>query len=86
MIIKILSVIAFIGSIAWFIKSPDYEPAIAIVTSLSAFIGTCFIENKRKHKSPQNQTVGDNSVGIQSGGNVTIGSIHQKQETTKDAE
>lgn len=85
MIIKILSVFAFLGSIAWFISSPDFEPAITIVTSLSTFIGAWFVENKRKQQSAQNQTVGNNSVGIQSGGDVNIGNIRLKQETTKDA-
>ena len=83
LIIKILSVFAFIGSLAWFISTPDFEPAITTITSLSAFIVAWFVENKRKQKSTQEQTVGNNSVGIQSGGDVNIGNIRLKKETKK---
>ena len=48
LIIKLLSCLAFIGSVIWFIAHPDYEPAIAIATSLSAFIAACFGEKKLK--------------------------------------
>jgi len=75
LIIKILSFLALLGSIAWFIYAPDFEPAIAIVTSISTLIAT-WVASKREQKvTSQTQTVGDNAVGIQSGGNVTVGDI-----------
>ena len=82
LIIKILSGLAFIGSVAWFIAQRDYEPAIAIVTSLSAFIATWLGDRKMKQKANQNQTVAENGVGIQAGGDVSIDSIRVSGKTT----
>lgn len=84
-IIKILSGLAFIGSVIWFIAQRDYEPAIAMVTSLSAFIATWFGEKKVKTQAGQNQTVAENGIGIQAGGDVSTGSIHSSRKS-KNAE
>jgi hypothetical protein len=73
--IKILSAVAFFGSITWLIKQPDYEPAIAVVTSMSAFLGAWFLEKKSKPAISLKQSVSKNAVGIQAGGNVNIDSI-----------
>ncbi|WP_159237789.1 hypothetical protein [Raoultella terrigena] len=75
LIIKILSGLAFIGSVAWFIEQHDYEPAIAIVSSLSAFIAAWFGDKKIKQQAKQNQTVSKDSIGIQAGGDVSTGDI-----------
>jgi len=82
LIIKILSGLAFIGSVVWFIAQRDYEPAIAIVTSLSAFIAAWLGDKKMKRQASQNQTVADNGIGIQAGGDVSIGSIRSSRKTT----
>lgn len=86
LIIKLLSGIAFIGSIVWFMAVPDYEPAIAIVTSLSAFIATWFGEKKAKRKASQNQSIAANGIGIQADGNVSVGSIHANRKGSRNAE
>lgn len=83
--IKILSGLAFIGSVAWFIAQHDYEPAIAIVTSLSAFIAAWLGDRKMKRQANQNQIVAKNGLGIQAGGDVNTGSIHVSRKTI-DAE
>lgn len=85
LIIKLLSGISFIGSVAWFIAQRDYEPAIAIVTSLSAFIAAWFGEKKIKRQASQNQTVDKNGIGIQAGGDVSVGHINTNRKV-KDAE
>ena len=85
LIIKLLSGIAFIGSVAWFIVQSDYEPAIAIVTSLSAFIAAWFGDKKLKRQANQSQAVSKNGIGIQAGGDVSMGSIRTSKKTT-DAE
>ena len=85
LIIKLLSGLAFIGSVAWFIAQRDYEPAIAIVTSLSAFIAAWLHDKKLKRQANQNQTVSKNGIGIQAGGDVSMGSIRTSEKTT-DAE
>ena len=85
LIIKFLSALAFIGSVAWFIALPDYEPAIAIVTSLSAFIAAWFGDKKMKRQANQNQTVEKDGVGIQAGGDVRMGNVRTSTKAT-DAE
>ena len=77
LIIKLLSGVAFIGSVAWFIGQRDYEPAIAAVTSLTTFIAAWFGDKKLKRQASQNQTVAKNGIGIQAGGDVSMGSIHK---------
>lgn len=83
-IIKFLSVLALIGSISWFIAAPDYEPGIAIVTSLSASVAVWFVDKQQKHQTNQNQTVAENAVGIQAGGDVNIGDIQVNRKTKDD--
>ena len=82
LIIKILSGLAFIGSVAWFIAERDYEPAIAIVIALSAFIVAWLGDKKMKRQANQNQTVGENGIGIQAGGDVNTGSLRISRRTT----
>ena len=85
LIIKILSLLAFIGSVAWFIAQRDYEPAIATVTSLMAFIAAWFGDKRLKRQANQNQTVSRSGIGIQACGDVTVGSIRTGAKST-DAE
>ncbi|MEQ1720751.1 MAG: hypothetical protein ABL887_06540 [Nitrosomonas sp.] len=82
MIIKILSGLAFIGSVAWFIAQHDYESAIAIVTSLSAFIVAWLGDRKMKQKANQNLTVAEDGIGIQAGGDVSIDSTRVSGKIT----
>lgn len=79
-IIKLLSGLTFIGSVAWFIATPDYEPAIASVTSLSALIVILFGEKRAKQQANQSQSVAENAIGIQAGGNVEVGNIHANRD------
>lgn len=71
--IKILSVIALMGSIAWLIVSPGFEPALAVIGSLSALISVFFIQERKSRHVQQQQSVSKSSVGIQAGGDVNIG-------------
>lgn len=81
--IKLMAFIAFFASVVWFSADPDYEPGIAIVTSLSALIGIWI--NQRQAKSPaQVQTVGDGGIALQAGGDVHVGDI--TQGSNKDVE
>lgn len=75
LIIKLLSGLAFIGSVAWFIAQRNYEPAIAILSSLSTFVAAWFVDKKQKRQANQNQSVSKNGIGIQAGGDVNLGSI-----------
>lgn len=83
--VKLLSFIALVGSIGWFFSAPDYEPAIAIVTSLIALIGLWLKGRKDEPKASQIQTIGEDGIGIQAAGNVNIGSINVDGKS-KDAQ
>lgn len=82
LIIKILSGLAFVGSVVWFIAQPDYEPFIAIVTSLSAFIAAWLGDRKINRQANQNQTVGENGIGIQAGRDVRTDNLSVSRGTT----
>jgi hypothetical protein len=69
--LRTIAAIALIGSIAWFIADPGYEPAIAILASLSTIVSTFVIQTRNVRQS-QHQSVSDSSKAIQAGGDVTI--------------
>lgn len=84
LVIKILSALAFIGSIFWFIAEPDYEPAIVAISSLSGFI-ILWVQGKKTQITPlQNQTVAENGFGIQAGGDVNVGNVNMDNEKSKN--
>lgn len=82
LIIKILSGLIFIVSVLWFIVQPDYEPLIALGTSLLAFITAWFGDKKMKRQANQNQTIAENGIGIQAGGDVSTGNISTNGKMT----
>lgn len=73
--VKVLSGIALIGSIAWFIAEPGYEPGLTAIGSLSALISAFIAEKRNARRAQQNQSISRSSVGIQAGGDVNIGTI-----------
>ena len=84
LIVKVLAGIAFAGSVIWLIAQPDYEPAIAVVTSLSALIGAIFVERRNAARAAQTQTVGAGGVGVQAGGDVSIGTAQASNAKAND--
>ena len=81
-IVQILSIIAFIGSVFWFISKPNYDSALSIITSLGTFFVSLYTEKKSKKQSNLRQTVSSNGVGVQAGGDINMGSIRSGKETT----
>jgi len=73
--LKFLSIIALIGSVAWVIADPGFEPAIAIVGSISALVSAFLFEQRKARRAQQHQSVSKTSVGVQAGRDVNIGSI-----------
>jgi len=71
----ILAVIALIGSIAWFIADPGFEPAIAVVSSISAVVSAFLIKKRTSRRIQQHQSVSKSSIGVQAGEDVNIGEI-----------
>ena len=78
LILKLLSIAALIGSTAWFIHAPDYEPAVASITALSAFIAAFVVDRKQRRETSMRQSVAGGAVGIQAGGNVSMGNVKTK--------
>lgn len=74
-VLKVLSIAALMGSVAWLIHSPDYEPLVATITSLSACIASFVVNRRRKPAVSMSQSVGDGSVAVQSGGNLSASEI-----------
>ncbi|OQW66539.1 MAG: hypothetical protein BVN28_00200 [Nitrospira sp. ST-bin4] len=70
--VKFLAAIALIVSTAWVIANPGFESALAVLGSISALAST-FIIGKRRAERAQHQSVSQSSVGVQAGGNVSIG-------------
>jgi hypothetical protein len=83
-IIKLLAFVAFLASIVWFCAEPGYEPAIAIITSLSTVIGLWLSARQARIKATQAQTVASGGVAVQAGGDAHVGSI--SNGGTKNAE
>jgi len=79
-IIRILALIALAISIGWLINEPNFEPAITAVVSLSTFISTFLFWKKEKESTVQKQTVKENSIAIQAGGNVSIDLIKNSEK------
>jgi hypothetical protein len=79
-IIKSLTFIALIVSIAWFISDRSFEPALAVLGSISA-LATAFAVEKRskQYARQQHQSVSKTSMGIQAGGDVSIGDINSNK-------
>lgn len=76
-IIKLLSVVALCGSIAWMVAAPDYEPALAIIASISTLVANFLIEKRKDATLNQRQKVTGDGVGIQAGGDVNVGNIRK---------
>jgi membrane associated rhomboid family serine protease len=75
LILKILSLIALLGSIMWFIFSPGFEPGLSVLGSLSAVITAYIIHKQKSKRAEQKQSVSKSSIGVQAGGDVNIGDI-----------
>lgn len=73
--IRVVSAIVLLGSIAWMIYEPGFEPTIAtggsLITLISSFVG----ETKTKRKGSQNQELSGQSIGIQAGRDANVKNI-----------
>lgn len=74
-LVKLLAVVSLIGSALWFYAQTDYEPALAIVASISTLVTVFAVERRRKITEGQRQTVGTGGIGVQAGGDVSIGTL-----------
>ena len=74
-IVKLLAVVSLIGAALWFYAQPDYEPALAIVGSISTLITVLFVERRKRVTETQKQTVGTGGIAVQAGRDVSIGTL-----------
>jgi hypothetical protein len=73
--LKAVASVALIISIAWLLAKPGYDSGVAVFGSLATLIAA-FIAGRKRHSIPrQQQDVSKSSVGIQAGGDVSVGSI-----------
>jgi hypothetical protein len=70
--LKLLGVIALLGSIAWTVLDPGFEPALAIVASMSALASAYIVEHRKARLTKQHQSVSKSSVGVQAGRDVRM--------------
>lgn len=70
--LKFLAVAILVVSAVWFVKSPDFEPALAFLGSVSALASMFFVENRNEKRARQQQSVSQSSMGIQAGGDINI--------------
>ncbi len=73
--VKVLAVIALIGSINWVIADPGFEPCIAVVGSLSALVSAFLVDKRNARRAQQHQSISKSSIGVQAGGDVNIGNV-----------
>ena len=71
--VKFLAAMALIGSIAWVIADPGFEPALAVVGSFSALISAFLVEKRNASRTQQRQSVSKSSIGLQVGGDMSVG-------------
>jgi len=73
--VKFLAAIALIGSIAWVIADPGFEPVLAVIGSISTLVSAFLVEKRNARRAQQHQSVSKSSIGVQAGGDVSMGDI-----------
>jgi hypothetical protein len=79
----IASILAVLVCLFWFIVKPDFEPLVALITSIIALLSLLFIEKRKGKNNSQNQEISQRSLGIQAGGNVSIRENGEKRKYEK---
>ena len=78
-IFRVLSGIAMLLSITWVIYDPTFEPAIATVVFISALLASFINLDSTQSSENQTQTISENGIGIQAGGDISINSNNQNK-------
>lgn len=73
LIYRFFAGVAFFSACAWVIAKPGWDSASAAMAALAAFVATFLLPKKRA--ATQTQTVGAGGIGVQAGGNVSMGNI-----------
>ena len=71
-VLAIISFVALIGAILWWVAAPDWEPAITSIVLFGALLAQIFTSDEIKTKLKLSHKSGKNSHSYQAGGNQTI--------------
>lgn len=80
-VILILDLLAFVASLIWAMMEPDYEPFIAVITTLGVLLAILFTKRKNSRDETNrasgkstilSQNAGDNSTQYQAKGDISI--------------
>lgn len=74
-VIRLLSLVALVGSVAWAFAEPGFEPYLAVVAAITAVVSTFIIDSQNSKRLRQSQTVSEASTGLQAGGDVNVGNV-----------
>lgn len=71
-VLAIISFVALIGAILWWVTAPDWEPAVTSIVLFGALLAQIFTSDEIKSKMKLSQKSGKNSHNYQTGGDQTI--------------
>jgi hypothetical protein len=71
-VLAIISFVALIGAILWWVTAPDWEPAVTSIVLFGALLTQIFTSDEIKSKMKLSQKSGRNSHNYQAGGDQTI--------------
>lgn len=77
-VIRLISLIALLISIAWLAQRPAFDSGLATVTALAALLSSFLLKKPSTESgTTQSQQVSSGSIGVQAGGNVHIDKIEK---------
>ncbi|MDY0196167.1 MAG: hypothetical protein RBR33_08925 [Sulfurovaceae bacterium] len=85
-VLAIISFIALIGAIIWWITAPDWEPAVTTIGLFGALLAQIFTSDEIKSKLKFTQKSGKDSHNYQAAGNQTITDNKKIQKGSKDSQ
>jgi hypothetical protein len=62
------------------IAAPGYEPALAIVASMTGLISLFVVKRKHERGTEQHQSISKSSIGVQAGGDVRTGNMRNGKD------
>lgn len=76
-LIRLSASAALLASIIWLNAKPGYAPAATVLGPLTTLGLTWLTEKYNGHRAQQRQSVSENSIGLQAGGDMKTGDIQR---------
>ncbi len=77
-VIRLVSLVALLVSIAWLAYRPAFDSGLATVTALASLLSSFLLKKTPFEPSTkQSQKISSGSIGVQAGGNVHIDKIEK---------